>query len=240
MYLLQAHFYNQQHIMDADLTAFFFFFSGMHLWECIVPNVDIRRQFWARSTASFNARLWVLKSRWTVFNHVMWVWPAGPLQFSDGGAVRIILASASSSMHAICPNKKGCRDWIVTVRSGCLVILLTSSLETNWCHLSQSSVLKHHWSRASASALDLALWHDSTQLLTKLSYNVMQTTEPRHYTVNRYESAGRTTDGQPKSMGICPEKCIWPCADPDLNPDTKLNPDPNTNLHTNPNPRFPN
>jgi len=68
----------------------------------------------------------------------------------------------------------------------------------------------------------------------------MQTTEPRHYTVNRYESAGRTTDGQPKSMGICPEKCIWPCADPDLNPDTKLNPDPNTNLHTNPNPRFPN
>jgi len=45
MYLLQAHFYNQQHIMDADLTAFFFFFSGMHLWECIVPNVDIRRQF---------------------------------------------------------------------------------------------------------------------------------------------------------------------------------------------------
>jgi len=69
--------------------------------------------------------------------------PAGLLQFSDGGAVRIILASASSSMHAICPNKERCRDWIVTVRSSCLVILLTSSLCTNWCHLSQSSVLKH-------------------------------------------------------------------------------------------------
>ena len=147
MCLLQANFYNQQRIMDADQTAFFFFFfSGMYLWECIVPNVDIRRQFWARSTASFNVRLWVFKSHWTVSvqpcDVVPWC-PAGLLQFSDGGAVRIILASASSSMHAICPNKERCRDWIVTVRSSCLVILLTSSLCTNWCHLSQSSVLKH-------------------------------------------------------------------------------------------------
>jgi len=83
MCLLQANFYNQQRIMDADQTAFFFFFfSGMYLWECIVPNVDIRRQFWARSTASFNVRLWVLKSHWTVFNHVMWCHDALPVSSS--------------------------------------------------------------------------------------------------------------------------------------------------------------
>ena len=62
-------------------------------------------------------------------------------------SVRIILASASSSIRA--QTKKdavtGLSLWF-----GCLVILLTSSLWTNWCHLSPSSVvLEHHWSRAS-------------------------------------------------------------------------------------------
>jgi len=41
-------------------------------------------------------------------------------------------------------NMERCRDWIITVRLGCLncfVILLTSSLQTNWCHLIPSSVL---------------------------------------------------------------------------------------------------
>ena len=64
------------------------------------------------------------------------------------GVVRIILASASSSIRAMCPNMKRCHDWIIAVRLGCLVILLTSLLRTNWCHLITSSVLKHHWSRA--------------------------------------------------------------------------------------------
>jgi len=36
--------------------------------------------------------------------------PGGLLQFSGGGAVRIILASASSSIRAICPNKERHRD----------------------------------------------------------------------------------------------------------------------------------
>ena len=27
------------------------------------------------------------------------------------------------------------RDWIIAISLGCLVILLTSSLRTNWCHL---------------------------------------------------------------------------------------------------------
>ena len=65
----------------------------------------------------------------------------------------------SLSICAICRSMERCRDWIITVRLGCLVILLTSSLQTNWCHLIPSSVLKHHWSRASivhASTLAIA------------------------------------------------------------------------------------
>jgi len=75
--------------------------------------------------------------------------PWWSLQFSGGGAFRIVLASASSSIRAMCLNMKRCRDWIIAVRLGCLVILLSSSLQTNWCHLIPSSVLRHHWSRAS-------------------------------------------------------------------------------------------
>jgi len=38
----------------------------------VVPHISFHTgQFWARSTASFNVRLWVLRSRWMVFNHVM-------------------------------------------------------------------------------------------------------------------------------------------------------------------------
>ena len=44
------------------------------------------------------------------------------------GAVRIILTSASSSIRAMCPNMERRRDWIIAVRLGCLVILLTLSL----------------------------------------------------------------------------------------------------------------
>ena len=35
------------------------------------------------------------------------------------------------------------------MRLGCSVILLTSSLQTDWCHLIPSIVIKHNWSRAS-------------------------------------------------------------------------------------------
>jgi len=94
-----------------------------------------------------------------MFSHMIRGHPGGLFQFSGGGAVRIILASGSSSMHAMCPDMERCRDSIIAVRSGCLVILLTSSLRTNWCHLIPSSVLKHHWSRASivrASTLVIA------------------------------------------------------------------------------------
>jgi len=97
--------------------------------------------------------------------------PGDLLQFSGGGAVRIILASASSPIHAICLNKEWRRDWTIAVRFGCFVILLTSSLWTNWCHLSPSSVLKHHWSRASilhASTLVTAQHSDPYKKIGKM------------------------------------------------------------------------
>jgi len=56
-----------------------------------------------------------------------------------GWAVRINLTSALSSICAMCPSMKRRREWITIycckVRLLGLVILLTSSLQTNWCHL---------------------------------------------------------------------------------------------------------
>ena len=40
---------------------------------------------------------------------------------SGGGANRILLASALSSMHIICPNKVSRRDWIIAVSLGCFI-----------------------------------------------------------------------------------------------------------------------
>ena len=62
--------------------------------------------------------------------------------FQVGGAIRIILASVSSSIRAICLNMERRRDWIVAVRLGRLVILLVSLLRTDWCHLIPTIVLK--------------------------------------------------------------------------------------------------
>ena len=86
----------------------------------------------------------------------------GLFQFSGGGAVRIILSSASSSIRALCPNMERRPGWIIAVRLGCLVILLTSSLRTDWCHLIPSIVLKHHLPRAS-------MLHTSTLVIAQHS-----------------------------------------------------------------------
>ena len=42
--------------------------------------------------------------------------PGGLFHLSDAGAVRIILASASSAMRAICQNVERRRDWVIAVR----------------------------------------------------------------------------------------------------------------------------
>jgi len=71
----------------------------MHHQECIVPNVDISLQsgqFWATTIASFRETLLYFRSCWIVFNHVVWGFPGGLLQFSNGEAVKIFLASVLS------------------------------------------------------------------------------------------------------------------------------------------------
>jgi len=64
------------------------------------------------------------------------------------GAVRIILVSASSIIRVFVQYAQIRKD-AVTVRLGCLVVLLISLLRTDWCHLIPNSVFKHHWSTAS-------------------------------------------------------------------------------------------
>ena len=96
---------------------------------------------------------------WTVLSHVMQGQPSCLLQSVGGEANRILLASALSSMHIICPNRVSQRDWIKAVSLGCFVSLCTSSFRTNWYHLMLSSICRHHWSSASilfASILDIA------------------------------------------------------------------------------------
>ena len=86
--------------------------------------------------------------------------PSCLLQCAAGEANRILLASALSSMHIICPNRVSQHDWIIAVSLGCFVSLLrTSSFRTNWYHLMPSSICRHHWLSASilrASILDIA------------------------------------------------------------------------------------
>jgi len=50
------------------------------------------------------------------FSYVIRGRPGGLFQFSGGGADRIILAYASSSIGAMCPNMERSRDWIIVVR----------------------------------------------------------------------------------------------------------------------------
>ena len=120
--------------------------------DCVAPYVDIilhRGRFWAKSAASRSVRWWCFRSCWMVPSHVMRGRPSCLLQSAGGEPNRILLASALSSMHIICPNKVSRRDWIIAVSLGCFVSLRTSSFRTNWYHLMPSSIRKHHWSSAS-------------------------------------------------------------------------------------------
>jgi len=118
----------------------------------IAPYVDIilyRGQFWAKSAASWRVRWCCFRSCWMVQSHVMRGWPGCLLQSAGGEANRILLASALSSIHIICPNRVSWHDWIIAVSLGCFVSLRTSSLKTHWYHLMPSSIRRHHWSSAS-------------------------------------------------------------------------------------------
>ena len=126
--------------------------SGMQLWDCVAPYVDIilhRGRFWAKSAASGSIRWCCFRSCLTVLSHVMWGRPGCLLQSTGGGTNRMFLTSALSSMRIICPNRVSWRDWIIAVSLGCFVSLHTSPLRTNWYHLMPSSICRHHWSSAS-------------------------------------------------------------------------------------------
>ena len=76
--------------------------------------------------------------------------PGCLLQSAGGETNRILLASALSSMHAMCPNRVRKRHyWIIAVSLGCFVSLRTSSFWTNWYHLMPSSIHRHLWSSTS-------------------------------------------------------------------------------------------
>jgi len=96
------------------------------------------------------------QSCWTVFSHVIQGRPGGLFQFSGGGAVRIILAYTSSSICAMCPNKKktpwlNCRCNVRLLRYPPHLTLVVAV--GNWqmhvgCKLTlvtSDSVLTHRW-----------------------------------------------------------------------------------------------
>ena len=94
-------------------------------------------------------------------------------------ANRILLASALSCI-IICPNRVSRHDWIIAASLGCFVSLCTSSFRTNWCHLTPSSIHRHHWSSASilrASVLDIAQQSEPYTNIGKIqatSYKLLQ------------------------------------------------------------------
>ena len=61
---------------------------------------------------------------------------------------RILLASALSSILAVCPKRVMRRDWTIAVSLGCPTSLQTS-FRTNWCHLIPSIIHRHCWLKTS-------------------------------------------------------------------------------------------
>ena len=88
----------------------------------IAPNADISLQsgrFWATVIPSSSERLFDFMSCWIVFIHVVRGRPCGLLQSSEGEAVMILLASVSSGILAIWPNRERRRAWTIADRCGC-------------------------------------------------------------------------------------------------------------------------
>jgi len=72
------------------------------------------------------------------------------LQFSKGEAVKICLASDSSDIRAMWPNKESCRASTVAERSGSqFSVSHHHSTHGGTCHLIPNILRRHHWSRAS-------------------------------------------------------------------------------------------
>jgi len=82
-----------------------------------------------------------LRSCWMVLSHATRGHPGCLLQSAGGEANSVLLASALSSMRAMCPNIVSQHDWIIAVSLGSFVSLYTSPLRTNWYHLMPASIL---------------------------------------------------------------------------------------------------
>ena len=81
-------------VLNSSMFRLFYcFFSAMHYWECVAPNVDISLQsgrFWATSVASFRERLLDFRFYWIVFIHVVRRRPGGLLLFSKVKLLRFL------------------------------------------------------------------------------------------------------------------------------------------------------
>jgi len=62
-----------------------------------------------------------------VFIHVVRGRSGGFLQFSEGEALMILLASVSAGILAMWPNRERRRAWTIADRRGCPVVRLTSA-----------------------------------------------------------------------------------------------------------------
>ena len=109
-----------------------------------------------------------LRSCWIVFIHVVRGRPGGFLQSPEGEAVMILLASVSSGILAIWPNRERRRAWTIADRRGCQVVRLNSSFRTWWYHLIPNSFRRHHWSRASILSTSLLVTAQHSETYRKI------------------------------------------------------------------------
>ena len=108
----------------------------LRLRSAIRRHHSPRGRFWAKCAALGNVKWRCFRSCWTVLSHVMRGWPSCLLQSAGGEANRILLASALSSMHIICPNRVNRCDWIIAVSLGCFVNTV--------CEVKTVDALKHY------------------------------------------------------------------------------------------------
>ena len=146
--------------------------SGMHHYDCVAPNIHSylqSGQLWSMSIASFRERFIYFRSSWVVFIHAVWGCPGG-LQFSKGEAVKICLASDSSDIRAVWPNRESRHAWTVAERCGRSVFpsSSSSSFRTWWYYLIPSSLRRHHWSTASILCTSILVTAEHSEPYSKI------------------------------------------------------------------------
>jgi len=75
--------------------------------------------------------------------------PGCLLQSARGEVNRILLASALSSMCAMCPNRLSRRDWIIAMTLGCFISVhhRSKQIGTIWCQAAYADTTgRMHWS----------------------------------------------------------------------------------------------